>query len=375
MRSRVFHVGVLAAIALLACTAPAWGMPRDRPAQLVLAPGGNDSGPCTSSAPCATLQRAFELASPGSVVELRNGTYASQELGGDRGGIVTFRPARGATITMGGRLTLAGAKNVKLVGFNFPRSDPQFELLLDACNTNVTLQDSTGRRFFMLEGNTGITFDGGSWGGYSDPGDEDSAIGTAGATGPDRLCDGAPAGPVHDVVFDHMTFHDVFWGKTVPQWGGSHPDCFEINGNVDGLTIRNSAFVRCQDSFLAIYTNQGNVSNVTIERTIFTGLGDTTWYGSQWLSDDSTGRTCGNIVFRNNLWLPNNPHGQYPFSSIRSECRPGPGESPVQIVANVFQAPPVQNDCVTMTGPPFNTVWRSNIFLLVTRDRPACVSR
>jgi hypothetical protein len=368
-------IAALAVLALLACTAPAWGFPRDRPAQLVLAPSGSDSGPCTSAAPCVSLQRAFDLATPGSVVELRDGSYPAQELSGDRGGLVTFQPSRGATVTMGGRLTLAGAKNVKLVGFNFPRSDAQYELLFDACNSNVTIQNSTGRRFFILEGNSDITFDGGSWGGYSNPGDEDSAIGTAGATGPNRVCDGAIAGPAHNIVFDHFVWHDIFWGKTVAQWGGAHPDCFEINGNVDGLTIRNSLFLRCQDSFLAIYTNQGNVSNVTVERTIFKDLGDTTWYGSQWVSDQSTGRTCGNIVFRNNLWLPNNPQGQYAFSSIRSECVPGPGESPVQISGNVFEAPPMPNDCATMTSHPFDTVWRSNLFLLVTPARPACVTR
>jgi hypothetical protein len=372
---RAPFIATVAALALLACTAPAWGGPRDRGAPLVLSPGGNDAGPCTSAAPCASLQRAFDLATPGSVVELQNGSYPEQELGGDRGGLVTFKPARGATVTMGGRLTLAGAKNVKLVDFNFPRSDPSYELLFDACNANITLQNSTGRRFVILEGNSGITFDGGSWGGYSNPGDEDSAIGTAGATGPDRTCNGAIAGRVHDVLFDHFVFHDVFWGKTEAQWGGSHPDCFEINGNVDGVTIRNSAFVRCQDSFLAIYTNQGNVSNVTVEHTLFKDLGDTTWYGSQWLSDDSTGRTCGNIAFRGNLWLPNNPHGQYAFSSIRSECRPAPGESPVQIVGNLFMAPPMPDDCATMTAAPFGTVWRGNLFLMVSAARPPCVTR
>jgi hypothetical protein len=372
MRRRA-SIAALVALALLVCTAPAWGGPHDRGATLVLSPGGNDVGPCTSAAPCASLQRAFDLAAPGSVVELRNGSYPAQELGGDRGGLVTFQPSRGATVTMGGRLTLAGAKNVKLVDFNFPRSDPSFELLFDACNANITLQNSSGRRFFMLEGNSDITFDGGSWGGYSDPGDEDSAIGTAGADGPNRFCNGTLAGPVHNVVFDHFTWHDVFWGKTVAQWGGSHPDCFEINGNVDGLTIRDSAFVRCQDSFLAIYTSQGSVSNITVERTVFLNLGDTTYYGNQWVSL-VPGSTCSAIVFRNNLWLPNNPGALYPFSSIRANCPPAAGQAPVQITGNVFQAPPMPNDCAVMTAAPYGTVWRNNLFLKTTAGRPACIS-
>lgn len=359
---------VLLAAALVAL-AGGWG--GTTPASLFVAPAGSDAGACTAAAPCASFQRAFELAAPGAIVDVRAGTYPSQELSGDRGGVVTFR-ADGGRVRMGGRLTLAGVANVRLVDFDFPRVDPVFDLLLDACNANVTLERSTGRRFFILEGNANVTFLGGSWGGYSSPGDEDSAVGTAGWNGPNRTCDGRPAPPARNIVFDGVVFHDVFWGKREAEWGGAHPDCFEVNGYVDGLTIRNSAFVRCQDSFLAIYTDQGNVSNVTVERTLFKDLGDTTWYGSQWVS--SGGRTCGSIVFRNNVWLPNNPNGRYPYSSIRSQCVPAPGEAPAEIVANVFQAPPTPNDCATFTAPPYGALWRRNLFLKVTAERPACVS-
>jgi hypothetical protein len=368
------RIGVVfcAALAALACAGVAGGRPR-AVAALYLTPAGNDAADCTLAAPCSTLQRAFTLAAPGDTVQLAPGTYPGQQLSGDRGGLVTFAAAPGARVTMGGRLTIAGASHVKLVNFDFPRSDPQYELFFDACNTDVTLDNSTGRRFLIIEGNSHITFDGGYWGGYSTPGDEDSAIGTGGSDGPDRQCNGAIAPPAHDIVFDRFTWHDVYWGKTVAEWGGAHPDCFEINGYADGITIRNSSFIRCQDSFLAIYPEQGDVTNVTVQNTLFLGLGNTTWYGSQWESDDFT-HFCGNVLFQGNLWLPNNPGAHYPFSSIRAFCTPPPGAGPVQIVGNIFQAPPVPEDCAREIAPPYNTVWRNNIFLLAGPSRPPCKS-
>jgi hypothetical protein len=329
---------------------------------IFLSPGGSDAGACTQAAPCKTLVRGLQASPAGGTVRLAPGRYPGQDLSGGGAKTVTFQPTSGRVV-LAGRLTLAGLRNVRLVNFSFPRSDPQYELLFDACNSGVTLVNSTGRRFVILEGNAHIHFEGGSWGGYSNPGDEDSAIGTAGATGPDRRCSGRLAPPAHDIAFDHFTWHDVFWKKTVAQWGGSHPDCFEINGYANGVTIRNSSFFHCQDSFFAIYSAQGNVSNVTIEHTRFVDLGDTTYYGSQWVSTVPP-YTCGAILFRDNVWLPNNPGAHYPFSSIRANCRHAKGQAPVQIIGNSFQRGPVSGDCAIEMAPPYDTVWRGNTFSL-----------
>jgi hypothetical protein len=347
------------AVALL-CATLAFA-PAAQAGGVFLSPGGSDAAACTRAAPCKTLVRGLQAAPSGGTVRLAPGRYPGQALSGGSARTVTFLPTSGRVV-LAGRLTLAGVRNVRLVNFSFPRSDPQYELLFDACNSGVTLVGSTGRRFVILEGNAHIHFEGGSWGGYSRPGDEDSAIGTAGATGPDRQCNGRLAPPAHDIVFDHFTWHDVFWGKTVAQWGGSHPDCFEINGYANGVTIRNSMFLRCQDSFLAIYTDQGDVVHVAVEHTTFRELGDTTWYGSQWLSQG--GHRCGAILFSGNTWQPNNPHGRYPYSSIRAGCEPPPGIGPVQIIGNSFQRGPVSADCALETAPPYHTVWRGNTFSL-----------
>jgi hypothetical protein len=339
------------------------------PASVFLNPTGSDAAACTKTAPCRTLQRGLAAAAAGDTVELAAGRYAGGELSGGKSGVVTFRPAAGGRVTIGSRLTLTGAHNLRFVDFDFPRSDPQYELLFDACNSNVTLVGSVGRRFVMLEGNGEISFQGGSWGGYSTPGDEDSAIGTAGATGPERKCAGKPAPPTHDVVFDGITFHDNFWGKQESQWGGSHPDCFEINGYVNGLTIRNSTFIRCQDSFLAIYSDQGDVENILVEHNLFQDLGNTTYYGSQWVSGGKPYK-CGGIVFRDNIWRPNNPASRYPYSPLRTECEPPPGVAPAQVIGNDFQKGPQPTDCARFKAAPFRTVWKDNTF----RMGSACTS-
>jgi hypothetical protein len=330
---------------------------------VTLSPAGNDGNRCTRAAPCLTFRRALAVARSGSTVELVPGSYPSQTLTGGHAGVVTFQPEDGGRVTLSGRLTLEGVRNVRLVDFDFPRSDPLYELLLDACNSNVTLVDSTGRRFVILEGNARIRFLGGAWGGYGRPGDEDSAIGTSGSTGPSRTCGGRLASPSHDLLFDGVTFHDNFWRVPESKWGGSHPDCFEINGYAYRITIRDSTFIRCQDSFLGLYPDQGGVTDVTIDHNRFVDLGDTTYYGSQWVSED-TGHRCGGIVFTNNLWRPNNPRARYAYSSLRTMCEPPAGVPPARVIGNDFQKGPVREDCARFTAPPYRTVWRHNTFRL-----------
>lgn len=362
-RLKRLHLAMLVCVAAAILAAFGRGAISAPPMTVFLSPQGSDSHRCSRTAPCLTLRRGLAVARPGATVELVPGTYPSQTLRGGQSGLVTFRGADGGRVSFAGRLTLEGVRNVRLVGFDFPRSDPLYELLFDACNSNVTLVGSTGRRFVIIEGNSGIRFLGGAWGGYGRPGDEDSAIGTSGATGPSRMCDGRLAAPAHNLVFDGMTFHDNFWRVPESKWGGSHPDCFEINGYAYGITIRNSTFIRCQDSFLGLYPDQGDVTDVTIDHNRFIDLGDTTYYGSQWVSED-TGHKCGGIVFSDNLWLPNNPGARYPYSSLRTACEPPRGVPPARVIGNDFQKGPVRSDCTQFTAPPYRTVWRNNTFRL-----------
>jgi chitodextrinase len=347
-------------------------------AALFVAPGGSNANPCTDPAlPCATFDGAFDRATAGDVVEVAGGTYAAQDISGDRGGLVTFRPATGATVTMHGTLSLAGVQHVKLVDFHFPRVDPNYDLLLRPCNGDVTLENSTGRRFFIFEGNSDITFSGGAWGGYSTPDDEDSGIGIENPTTL-ATCNGTTAPPAHNIVFDGVTFHDVFWiptctvdasGGRCVEWGASHPDCLEINGYVDGVTIRNSTFERCGNTMLSLYTDQGNVENVVVRNNTFRQMSPTSYYGLQW-TDTTDGFYCSGDKFLDNSYLPNAPTAWQPNTPPRFECNVKPGGIPTEVAGNTFQTGPSTMDCdrskTTDPGytPPhvYDTNWRDNTF-------------
>jgi chitodextrinase len=383
-------------------------------ASVFVAPGGSDvaGNACsTAASPCETFAAAFDRAAAGSVVEVAGGTYASQDISGDRGGLVTFRPAAGATVTMGGTLFIGGTKHLKLVGFHFPRSDPNWELALEPCNNDITLESSTGRRFFILEGNSNITFRGGSWGGYATPDDEDSGIGTsngAGVADPAGLatCAGTTAGPASNILFDGVTFHDVFWNPDLPctdsattcalpfgitcssaigtcgdGWGASHPDCLEINGYVNGVTIENSTFVHCGNTMLALYTDQGNIDNVIVRNNTFRDMAPTSYYGMQW-TDTTEGFTCSGDKFLNNTYTPNAPGAWFANTPPRFECNLASGGIPTEVAGNNFQEAPQSQDCVrSKTSDPaytpahvYNTNWHDNVYQVVTVDEMACAN-
>jgi hypothetical protein len=356
---------LIAAVALTAACAPAIARPAD--SALFLSPAGSDAAPCSSAAPCATLQRAFALARPGQTVQLAGGTYPAQTIAGSpKSGSahVVFRPAPAARVSFSGRLSLEGAAHLTLVGFQLARPGPDDRsLFVDACTTDVTFDRVSGETFFVLEGTSHIRFLGGSWGGYGTPGAQDSGIGTSAASGPGRSCNGAPAAPARDIVFDGVTFHDVFWNVPESAWGGSHPDCLELNGYVDGVTIRRSRFERCASTFLMIGPDQGDIANVKVEASVFSELGPESWYGIQITSGGKPSR-CAGITFRGNTYLPRTPDAAtWPDAPIRTDCEPVGGAPGVVVQDNVFARSPPPNECGRYTAAPFATGWKNNIFL------------
>jgi hypothetical protein len=329
-----------------------------------VATDGSDTSSCTRDAPCASFDRAYHLARSGMVVEVAAGTYTDVELTPDAtktaGKDVVFQPAPGAQVSFSGRLSLRGVRHVTIRDMTVGRTDADWDLLLQPCNQDITFDNVGGGRWFAItEGNSNITFRGGSWGGYDTPGDHNSAIGTGGDI---ESCDGAsPAPPSHDILFDGVTWHDSFWGKTPDEWGGSHPDCLQIDGYVDGVTIRNSVFTRCGDNFLAVYAEIGGpAENVTIERNLFLDGSTYGYFGVQ-LTDEGKPYRCSGIVFKNNIYHPNSPNAGYPYSPIRTQCS---GKVPTKVVGNDFQVGPNSYACGVWMAPPYNTVWANNVFEL-----------
>jgi hypothetical protein len=349
-----------AAVAALLVVPAAHG---SSPAVLYVAPNGDDGGACTRTAPCASFDRAYHAAQPGATVLVAPGTYPAQELSADPTKTsrldVVIRPVPGrGRVLVDGRLSFTGVHHLTMSRIDVGRSDPYWDLLFQPCNADVTLADVGGGRYLGITGgNSDITLLGGDWGDYGAPGEHDSAIGGAGDPG--DTCDGAPVQPIRNLVLEGVTFHDSFWGETPEQWGGAHPDCLEIDGDVASMTIRDSSFLRCGDSFIGLYGDLGGpTENVTIERSRFVDGATYGYWGIQ-MTDDGHPYHCSGIVFRNNLYHPNSTTAPQPYTPIRTTCS---GAVPTRVIGNVFQAGPNDFGCSVFTSAPFDTVWDRNLF-------------
>lgn len=352
---------LLATVAVAAALGPAAAAAGGQP--LYVSTTGSDGNPCTRAQPCASFDRAYHAAQPGQTVLVAPGSYPDQELGADATKTspqnVLIRPANDdGRVLVNGRLSFTGVSHLTMKNIDVGRVDQFWDLLFEPCNTDVTLENVGGGRYLgVTGGNTDITLRGGSWGGYGLPGEHDSAIGGAGDPG--DTCDGRPVQPIRDLVFDGVTFHDSFWGETPAQWGGAHPDCLEIDGYVASMTIRNSTFVRCGDSFIGLYGDLGGpTENVTIERSLFLDGATYGFWGIQ-ITDDGHPYHCSGIVFRDNVYHPNSVNAPMPYTPIRTTCS---GAVPTQVVGNDFQVGPNSFACGVFMGPPWNSVWDRNRF-------------
>lgn len=330
-------------------TAPAYSAVAPR---LAVSAAGSDDRECTTARPCRTLARAFAVARAGDVVSVAGGEYPGQQITGSRGGTVTFETAPKAKVLLTGPLELASASNVVVRGFEVSHAVPGAGVVLGPCSSNVVVENVVAKSFVVFEGTVSSTIKGGSYGGYNTPSvEEDSAIGTSG-----RGCDGSMP-PARNIVFDGVTFHDSYWPvHSRADFGTSHPDCFQIIGNVDGLTIRNSMFERCGDSFIGGFPDQGDFSNVVIEHNTFRQLGGFTYFGMQ-ISGQTHAYRCSNVTIRSNYYWPDNPTSLSPNSGIRLAC-------PNSVIAgNLFQQAPTKDFCELQSMGEIPVSYKDNVYV------------
>jgi hypothetical protein len=131
--------------------------------------GGHDGGGCGGvRTPCATLGGAYRAAAPGTVVEIRSGTYPQQTIGGEgaKGSRrrITFRPAPGARVRFAGTifefashivLEHLAVQDVTVGNYDQTEGRPN--------PTDVRLLELAGRNF-QIDSATDVTVEGGSWG-------------------------------------------------------------------------------------------------------------------------------------------------------------------------------------------------------------------
>jgi hypothetical protein len=216
------RAALLLLLALVPSASVAQAQPSAARSTLYVAPAGIDTGSCRRAQPCASFDRAYSLARPGTVIEVAAGRYGAQTIRfrpSRQEPNVVIRPATAARVTVAGQLNIE-ATHLELRAMTLN----DLELHRDAAH--VTLRGITNHGFW-ISGASNITFVGGEV--------------TCGRCPfhPFLVDGGAPDfRPPRAIVFDGVFFHD--WQTA----GDEHTECLQILAG-DGITIRNSVFREC----------------------------------------------------------------------------------------------------------------------------------
>ena len=303
-----------------------------------LSPSGSDSSCSRGGTACKTWERAYAIAQAGDTVSVAGGSYPGATLSGSKQ--LTFRVASGQTASMTGMLVFQSASNLTVYGplNTSPGYDSGaiYSMRTTDCTSNLELHDVSGRTFDITESSRNVRLYGGTWGGYTDsPHSSDSAVG--GSYGYPGWT-GCGDGWVRDVLFDGVTWKDVQY-VAASQWGGAHPDCLESHGAFTNITIRNSRFERCGNTFIGTYLDWGSFNGLVIENNTFFQTTNNTYYGMQ--LGYKPGYTCANLVFRNNSYDPNAPNASNPQAPpLIDDCAATGTGSTTQVYGNTFRAGP-----------------------------------
>ncbi len=190
-------------------------------ADVYLSPAGADTNPCTSAAPCLTLDRGYRAAQSGETVELAAGMYGGQQIvSADPTKDVSdvhFRPAPGE---------VAEIESLDVFGAHLSFSDLVVtrDFYVKCGADDVTLRHSKASLLFIRAA-TNISIVDSEFG----PSDDISQIGHT------AECPFAPS----NVLLDGVYMHDFVNPET-------HMECLTIQAG-DDLVVRNSRFHRCQD--------------------------------------------------------------------------------------------------------------------------------
>jgi len=282
--SRALLVAAVAAVALAAAgfyaVSAESAAAATRRASVFVAPGGSNASHCTRSRPCRSLNRAYHVARPGQVVQVRGGVYGDQVLTGATGRTssknVVFRPAPGASVRLGdvwfGRYSGSlGSSHVTIRNMTFD-GGVVFNRVSD-----VTLRGVRIIGGFWINGSRKISIVGGS-------------VGPGRGFHPDIQWeyDSNPPRIPQDILISGVRFHD--WRVSSP---GDHVECLQVS-DVNGLVVRNSRFKNCDIFGLHMGgTVTPPIRNVLVQNNFFDRSGAGGYY--------SLSITDGvNVTVRNN---------------------------------------------------------------------------
>jgi hypothetical protein len=267
-------LAILALLIAASLVAPSvsWGSSR------LVSSSGTDAGSCLASA-CRSFGYAYRQSAPGDVVEVAGGSYPDQSIpvvAGRSGPAVEFRPAAGASVSLGGVDVLGSFVTVRGMRMGWVSVDAGQTPVVGASLVDVVAAT------MWINNTRDLRVIGGSYGGNFD--------------GPTVQIGGSPASS--NLTFDGVDFHDaVATNSTV------HMECIWAGG-VQGFTVRNSIFRNCAYFDIFFTTLNGpDPKNVLLENNVFEVTKQ--WNGqnapyavnvANWLS------RAENFTFRNNTF-------------------------------------------------------------------------
>ncbi len=229
-------------------------------ADLFLSASGADSAACAASAPCRSLDRAYQVASPGDVVQLAAGSYGNQTIQRDTGLTssedIVFRPAAGASVTLGS-VTVYGS-HVTLEGMNATDLTARVTDPYKFAVSDITFRNMDARNFMVMSASD-VRVIGGDYGPASDCG---GPYGGSNNSIRRFAEDGAP-NPTN-ILIEGVRIHDI----TSYNLTQCHIEGLAIFAGA-GVTVRNSKFWGNSVYDVFLQSNSGPVSNLLIENNWF----------------------------------------------------------------------------------------------------------
>ena len=246
---RVIGTVFASAAVIVALTAGIGGASSTLPSiQLHVSPQGSDAGGCTSSAPCASFDRAYHVATPGTTVVVQGGLYPAQTISRDQSKEstaenVVFQPAPRAKVQIADELRVEGS-HIEVRDISTPD-------WYAAPTAGYLVMRNLDVDAFYITGSSHVSVLGGDVGPYENGASEVKA------------CGGCTS-PPHDILVDGVRFHDY------TRTNATHVECLHVYP-VDGMVVRNSRFERCAIIDLGFfqYGSAGASRNVVIENNFF----------------------------------------------------------------------------------------------------------
>jgi hypothetical protein len=247
-------------------------------------PNGSDSNPCTKSKPCATFERAYEVAHLGDRVSIAAGTYPGQLI--DQGaksatGWVTFEAQPGAVLT--DELRLNGVNDLRFVGL--VRSDDYTEY-----SHRVQFIGGSEQSFY-IRSSIHVLYRGVKVGNLHDG--TSPTIGALAANKPSRY-----------ITLDHVVFHGID-RRDNPS---GHVQCLFLQES-DHVSIIHTAFKRCavMDLYMHAILGGENPTDVLISADHFGTIADDLGQGHAdgfyaLETGAAVGETMANITFQKNSY-------------------------------------------------------------------------